>query len=72
MYNIQKSVQRARSKSTGTRRKVQSLRGIPRELAKHNSLLTQVQELTTLALTTADNTWRHSCLCNPSDTELPR
>ncbi|MQL73483.1 hypothetical protein Taro_005826 [Colocasia esculenta] len=29
--------------------------GIPRGLAKHNSLLTRVQELTTLALTAADN-----------------
>ncbi|MQM20944.1 hypothetical protein Taro_053974 [Colocasia esculenta] len=47
---------------------MQSLRGIPRELANHNSQLTQVQELTTLALTAADNTRRHSHLRNPSDT----
>ncbi|MQM04594.1 hypothetical protein Taro_037395 [Colocasia esculenta] len=46
--------------------------GIPRELAKHNSQLTQVQELTTLALTVADSTQSHSRLHNPSDTELPR
>ena len=66
------SIQRVPRKSTGTRRKVQSLRGIPQELAKHNSQLTQVQELTTPALTTADNTRLQSRLRNPSDTELPR
>ncbi|MQL89484.1 hypothetical protein Taro_022054, partial [Colocasia esculenta] len=55
-----------------TRRKVQSLRGIPRGLAKHNSQLTRVQELTTLALTAADNTRRHDRLRNSSDTVLPR
>ncbi|MQL91272.1 hypothetical protein Taro_023886 [Colocasia esculenta] len=65
-------VQRVPSKSTGTRRKVQSLRGIPRGLAKRNSQLTRLPELTTLALTAADNTRRHSRLCNPSDTELPQ
>ncbi|MQL91364.1 hypothetical protein Taro_023977 [Colocasia esculenta] len=71
LEEIVTNVQRVPNKSTGTRRKVQSLRGIPRELAKYNSQLTQVQELTTLALTAADNTRHHSRLRNPSDTELP-
>ncbi|MQL88285.1 hypothetical protein Taro_020846 [Colocasia esculenta] len=55
-----------------TTRPKQKHRGIPRGLAKHNSQLTRVQELSTLDLTAADNTRHHSRLHNSSDTELPR
>ncbi|MQL78129.1 hypothetical protein Taro_010560 [Colocasia esculenta] len=54
-------------KKKGAVLKGHTLRTCKTQLSAHS-----VQELTTLALTAADNTRRHSRLRNPSDTELPR